>query len=50
MEKAMEQKQAAGIVALAIKDGQVIWHDSAGMKNIAKQQRCQRMRCSGSPA
>jgi len=38
MEKAIEQKQAAGIVTLAIKDGQVIWHDSAGMKNIAKQQ------------
>ena len=37
MEKAIEQKQAAGIVTLAIKDGQVIWHDSAGMKNIAKQ-------------
>lgn len=38
MEKAITQKQAAGIVTLAIKDGQVIWHDAAGMKNIAKGQ------------
>jgi CubicO group peptidase (beta-lactamase class C family) len=38
MEKAVEQKQAAGIVTLAIKDGQVIWQDAAGMKNIEKQQ------------
>lgn len=38
MEKAITQKQAAGIVTLAIKDGKVIWHDAAGMKNIAKGQ------------
>ncbi len=38
MEKAIEQKQAAGIVTLAIKDGQVIWHDAAGFANVAKQQ------------
>ncbi len=38
MEKAIEQKQAAGIVTLAIKDGQVIWQDAAGFANVAKQQ------------
>jgi CubicO group peptidase (beta-lactamase class C family) len=38
MEKAIAQKQAAGIVTLAIKDGQTIWLDAAGMKNVAKGQ------------
>ncbi len=38
MEKAIAQKQAAGIVTLAIKDGQTIWLDAAGMKNVAKNQ------------
>jgi CubicO group peptidase (beta-lactamase class C family) len=38
MEKAIAQKQAAGIVTLAIKDGQVIHSDAAGMANIAKQR------------
>ena len=38
MEKAITQKQAAGIVTLAIKDGQVILHDAAGFANVAKNQ------------
>jgi CubicO group peptidase (beta-lactamase class C family) len=38
MENAIAQKQAAGIVTLAIKDGQVIHLDAAGFSNVAKQQ------------
>ena len=38
MDKAIAQKQAAGIVTLAIKDGQVIHLDAAGSANVAKQR------------
>lgn len=41
MEKAIEQKQAAGIVTLALKDGKVIHLDSAGFANVAKKQPMQ---------
>lgn len=42
MEKAIAQKQAAGIVTLAIKDGKVIHFDAAGSANIAKQRPMQK--------
>lgn len=42
MEKAISQKQAAGIVTLAMKDGKIIHHDAAGFANVAKQQPMQK--------
>lgn len=42
MEKAIAQKQAAGIVTLAIKDGKVIHLDAAGFANVAKQRPMQK--------
>jgi len=36
MEKAIAQKQAAGIVTLAMKDGQIIHHEAVGFSNKAK--------------
>lgn len=42
MEKAVAQKQAAGIVTLAMKDGKVIHHDAVGFANVAKQQPMQK--------
>lgn len=42
MEKAIAQKQAAGIVTLAMKDGKVIHHDAVGFANVAKQQPMQK--------
>lgn len=42
MEKAVAQKQAAGVVTLAMKDGKVIHHDAVGFANVAKQQPMQK--------
>lgn len=42
MEKAVAQKQAAGVVTLAMKDGVVIHHDSVGFSNVQKKQPMQR--------
>ncbi len=42
MEKAVAQKQAAGVVTLAMKDGVVIHHDAVGFANLGKQQPMQK--------
>jgi len=42
MEKAVAQKQAAGVVTLAMKDGTVIHHDAVGFANLSKQQPMQK--------
>ena len=42
MEKAIAQKQAAGIVTLAMKDGKIIHHDAAGFANVAKKAPMQK--------